>query len=780
MEIRTSSVSFPPLRGGGPRSAEATIVFPRVVVRAAAALTNYAVSFSGSDHHLGNLQIALDPVVNGDAVTVTVTYGLRDWSGNWDDDYSGDFEFAVIAELVSPTAPPPRTDLIIADAEFNQAIQFFESLRHLDAEHAMPDNSIRLVGGKNLGVRLYVDYDAAGTTAPIATLSGEMRITTSSGATTTLAPLSTIVPRPQASIDRGNVGHTLNFMIPGIWCEGQLDFSVEAFDAANPTPRSASFARTLRFIDATPLEVHAVAIHYTGQSLDLPAPSMSDVLGALDFTERVYPVGQTMLGGYQAQDYSRDLKPSDDGQDTPGYDGILDMLEDLRGGGNELFVALLPQGGINVEIDSTGWSIDGIERNGVGVSFIGDGPAVAHEIAHAFGREHAPCDDSGRCDDPDSPDENYPHYGMYPSDSIGEFGFDPIANSVMDPAVTSDFMGYSSADWVSPYTYSALIGALPATGGGPQSSATSRNILRRRSDAKRRGMGLMLRLTLAPDGTMRLEPSFTYEVQRVPLHGCGKYTVEQRNEKGEVLQCVTLKIREPCRRCHTLRIRQLVSRSDDATTLAILCEGNEVLVEPFGDPPPLEAHLHTVDDHLEINWTSEEGVWVLVQGLDLHGVWRGLIPRTQQRHISLPRADLAKRRYNRLRILAVLKLATASIDLNYDPPAVVSNAEIITRVVAPGVLKAWVVGHDGSEPAQVRWFDEFGAEIGRGHTLDLRHRSSLNLLRVSAVGGQRLIPTRVITLDRASGSFRIAADVVAGTWRNDPVAPHPGKPDHHH
>src|SRR5512144_2515378 len=116
MAIQTGSVSFPPLRGSGPRAAQSTVVFPRTVLRATAVLTNYAVGFSGGDHHLGNLQISLDPTVNGDAVIVNVTYGLRDWSGDWDDDYTGDIEFAVVAELASPTAPPPRTDVIVADA----------------------------------------------------------------------------------------------------------------------------------------------------------------------------------------------------------------------------------------------------------------------------------------------------------------------------------------------------------------------------------------------------------------------------------------------------------------------------------------------------------------------------------------------------------------------------------------------------------------------------------------------------------------------------------------
>ena len=36
--------------------------------------------------------------VNGTAVTVNITYGLRDWSGNWDDQYDGTIFFSVIGE----------------------------------------------------------------------------------------------------------------------------------------------------------------------------------------------------------------------------------------------------------------------------------------------------------------------------------------------------------------------------------------------------------------------------------------------------------------------------------------------------------------------------------------------------------------------------------------------------------------------------------------------------------------------------------------------------------
>ena len=179
---------------------------------------------------------------------------------------------------------------------------------------------------------------------------------------------------------------------------------LQVFDAANPTPRSVPFIRTARFLDVTPLEVHAVAVHYTGQSLNLAAPTVADVVAAFDFTERTYSVGQVILGGYQALDYGEDLKPSDDGDDTPRIRWHSRHLGGSARRGQRVVRSLhTHEGEIDTEIDSTGWSIGGIERSGVGVSFVSDQAAVAHEIGHAFGRDHVRCDDSARCDDLPSP-----------------------------------------------------------------------------------------------------------------------------------------------------------------------------------------------------------------------------------------------------------------------------------------------------------------------------------------------------------------------------------------
>ena len=102
MQIVNSSQAFPNISGFGPQVSTATVVLPSSVTNATAILTGFLVEFSGNnDHHLGQIdvQVAVPPGgVNATAVTVNITYGLRDWSGNWDDQYDGTVFFSVIGE----------------------------------------------------------------------------------------------------------------------------------------------------------------------------------------------------------------------------------------------------------------------------------------------------------------------------------------------------------------------------------------------------------------------------------------------------------------------------------------------------------------------------------------------------------------------------------------------------------------------------------------------------------------------------------------------------------
>jgi hypothetical protein len=233
------------------------MVFPRQVLHAVTGLTGYTTQFRPDDHHLGQFQVQLTPTVIANTVTVAAKFGLRDWSGDWDDDYTGTVNFVVLADLESATAPPPRSDVQILDAEFNQVIQYFRSATHLDPTNALPDNSVPLIERKPTGVRLYVDYDATAGLPPIFWLSGELEIQSPAG-TRLLSPITTIIPRRESLIQRGQPSHTLNFNIPEELCVGVVTMRARVFAASDPSSRSAMYERTIRFISVPSVRVYMV------------------------------------------------------------------------------------------------------------------------------------------------------------------------------------------------------------------------------------------------------------------------------------------------------------------------------------------------------------------------------------------------------------------------------------------------------------------------------------------------------------------------------------------
>lgn len=102
MQIVNSSQAFPNISGFGPQVSTANVSMPAAVTQATAILTGFLAEFGNNDdHHLGQIdvQVSVPPGgVNGTSVTVNVSLGLRDWSGNWDDNYNGTVFFSVIGE----------------------------------------------------------------------------------------------------------------------------------------------------------------------------------------------------------------------------------------------------------------------------------------------------------------------------------------------------------------------------------------------------------------------------------------------------------------------------------------------------------------------------------------------------------------------------------------------------------------------------------------------------------------------------------------------------------
>lgn len=761
MEIRQRSFNFPGTSGTGPQSAEETISFPRTVLRAAVGVAGYSAMYDHrEDHHLGRLTIGTSVRINPDddtQVIVSGVFGLRDWSGEWDDDYSGNIQYVLLADLegVAPPAPgDPRGDLIVVDAEFTQVIQHFRSSEHLDSVNVFPDNSVRLVASKPTAVRLYVDYDATSGLAPIGQLTGMLDVVRGAATVATLGPLRNIVPRRDAEVERSQRDHTLNFVIPEDLCTGDIVIRASVASATDNTQFSRSFERTLAFDTIAALPIIAVGINYTGPDIvdgappgTLDAPDQADFVATLAFTEQLFPVPQVQISSFMTMDYDEEIE-SDINDGCDKMDDLLDAVRDFRGDSDDIVLGLFNTG-LN-----TG-SVGGCGGGGGAVGRVGSGGTAAHEIAHALGRQHAPCDNVTRCATPLNTDDNYPQYSGYDSDSIGEYGFDTINGNTKDPSVAHDIMGYSGNRWISPYTYKALMSRIPEQFGGA-SAARAEGPLPAPQDRgdwiKRKQPHLFMNIAIERDRTITLKPAFHF-LAFPQAHGHTKtgFTAELVDDRGKVLKraCLYASAHGAACGCEhglwPLRIRQAMSFHPKAAKLLIYECGDLKFEREITRPPEVRLDVSGADQRdrkdLVLKWDArcpgcdDDAFWYLVQWRDASGTWRGAATRTQAQTLRVPKALFRRQRQVAVRVLASSGIATGQalwegvIEVAADDPRTgvgIGLAGIPARpagqVAVQPLLRAAVTGLSGETLAnpQVRWYDRRGAELARGRTLDLR------------------------------------------------------------
>jgi hypothetical protein len=733
VEFKTGTADFSnPISGSGPRTQVVPIIFPTAVQTAAVGLTGYTVAYGdNNDHHVGLMDVQIDGAINDNVVTVTATLGLRDWSGNWDDTYFGNIEFAVLAEL----APvPPRPDLIISGLETNQSVQFFHAETLLTS--APPDNAIPLYAGKNTGLRVYPDWDAA-LGLPLAALTGSATVT-GGGGSTVLSPLNpggTITPRSADTINMAQIEHTLNFMIPAALCNGSLDVSVQLWDQANPGSKSGVFTRTLVFNALPTLNMFVVGINYTAQSLNLPAPTQAAFTGAgFAYLQKVYPQGTIAQTGYSTLAYGENVNFTigSQGGCGSGMSDLLDKMDDLRGGSNDIYMAILPP---LAQIQTPGSNIGGCARTGVGAVFVDQNFDVPHETGHTLGRSHAPCD-PGQCSPPPANvDPKYPSYGALPAGSIGVFGFDPVGYQVFNPASTFDTMAYRFPQWISAYTYLAIAGAgNPGEGGSGGAGLGSPHAL---TDIPIEL--LFLSLEVHRDRKVRRRPSFHFAALPRPAKLCSEFVVELLDVDREVLICTPLSCDcdEAGHHCWPKRFRSAVPYPKDARWLLVYEEERKLHEEWIPRPPRVEAKVRQDGDFVELSWRAQhEGddddgdgcceFWYLVQWFDAEDeTWRGVAPRTRATDMRLPPELLRGQEVLRLRVLASCGIATGmataeakgrgrekpTVQLVTQRDGAALGNQVTAVLVAPGGRHmeldkaAWTVA---------------GREVGLGASLDLR------------------------------------------------------------
>ena len=164
-------------------------------------------------------------------------------------------------------------------------------------------------------------------------------------------------------------------------------------------------------------------------------------------------------------------------------------------------------------------AITGLESNAVsgaaqdteGVAWslgAGGEDTVAHEMGHLLGLKHV--DTGGSFDNP--PFEGYPKYGSYGPASIGQHGVDTETGAIFAPSEFNDFMSYSTANWVSPHTYSRLM---------PSFSGVSEGVMQVKS-APEYVEVLFLSLTIQRNRSVLRNPSFHFPASNRIFCGTGR------------------------------------------------------------------------------------------------------------------------------------------------------------------------------------------------------------------------------------------------------------------
>ncbi len=377
--------------------------------------------------------------------------------------------------------------------EVTQATQYLRADEHMvRATARRPDNSVPLVSGKPTLVRVYFASDQipgfnGGSVQGVETrLRGYHLGQELPGSP--LVPMTDPVTAERTNsvaAQRGDITRSANFQLPTLWTtqlgpitlEATLSIAEGFFDRVDEDRRRITLSE-IRFLPVRPLDVVVMTVNYTGPLAPAPtppgvngAPTRQQAIATINTLRGLYPTHRIRF--FVPSNHSGTITVSQpmDQPDLFGREGWTHVIDEMQ----QIALGVITDGDMiwcgvahaNVPIFNllsfAGFSAGrgtGSRPFALGYAAFRDGDRIAgaHEIGHAFDRQHAE-DDPGFSSSADA--------GHVNSNSFTEFGvdverfFDGGANVVFDPTLGNAgalMSGTSTGrQWVSPYTYMGLL-----------------------------------------------------------------------------------------------------------------------------------------------------------------------------------------------------------------------------------------------------------------------------------------------------------------------------------
>ncbi|WIM93011.1 hypothetical protein ACTOB_004976 [Actinoplanes oblitus] len=290
------------------------------------------------------------------------------------------------------------------------------------------------------------------------------------------------------SFKRVNVDTSLNFELPDfLTVEGSCTISVlQVMDmyrnrATVPCTNADTLTRTVSFTAGAPHRLTIIGLQYTQNSTS-HAPRQIDLDLIRSWFLRAYPITSLV---YSTRTVAANFTVTGTAASTANTQIAQIRALDISGGVDKRthYYGLVFDGASVTP--ATGTFMRGLSHTPAGAadpSAVGSGPTgsgtfgwdndgsygdwyTGHEQGHTLGRRHV----GGTCGEPGTLDPNFPFpSGQLSGPTDGFVGFDVgdaamnIRMQAMDGTVWHDVMGYCANQWVSSYTYEALMDRIGA------------------------------------------------------------------------------------------------------------------------------------------------------------------------------------------------------------------------------------------------------------------------------------------------------------------------------